>query len=138
MPSAGVEPTGHDVEQRRLAGAVRARPPRGAHGCRAAGRRRGTARARPAKPVADIVQLDHLVAEPGRAEVQVEDAGPGRGLGPALDDGRRRLDAGLGLAGPGRCAPPQPRQLLAAPGCAGPTRRRRPARRVGPALEVAA
>ena len=59
-------------------------------------------------------------------------------LGSALDDGGGRLDAGLRLAGAGRRAPAQPRQLLAgqvAAGGLGPGRLLLPA---GPALEVGA
>ena len=68
---------------------------------------------------ADVVQLDDLVPQPGRAQVQVGDAHPGRGLAPALDHGGGRLDAGLGLAAAGRRAPPQPGQLLAGQVAAG-------------------
>src|SRR6185503_14244877 len=52
-------------------------------------------------------------AEAGARIGQVERAGPGRRLGPSLDDARGRVDAGARLAGAGRRAPAQPGELLA-------------------------
>jgi hypothetical protein len=99
------EPSGHDLEQGRLARAVGAddAEPLVAREAQleAAEQPRAVAPA-----VADAVQVDDLVAQAGAAHREVERAGPRRGVGAALDDRRGRRDAGPGLAGPCGRAPP--------------------------------
>jgi hypothetical protein len=66
-----------------------------------------------AEPVADPVQLHHLVAQARGLDVQRQLASPGGRLGAALNDGGGRADVGLGLRGSSRRAPAEPGELLA-------------------------
>ena len=109
-PLGGGQVTGDHPQQGRLAGAVGtddAEPLPGVE--------REVDTAEQPRPVAEAVahpfEVDHVVAEAGGAESEIELAAAGRGFGPAFDDRRRRLDAGLRLARPRRRAPPEPRQL---------------------------
>jgi hypothetical protein len=131
------QPAGDQVEQGGLAGAV------GPHHAEAlvGGEQQvePTEEQRPrAVAVAGAVELDDLVAEAGRAEVEVELARAGRGLGPALDQRGGRRDPGLGLAGAGRGAPSQPGQLATGQVAPGRLGTRGLLLALGPGLEVGA
>jgi DNA-binding FrmR family transcriptional regulator len=107
LPSAGQE-----LEQRGFTRAVRA------HHTEALVRVEGEVDAGQDVPtalvvVAGAVQLDHLVAQPGRAEHQAQLPGAGCSLGPAGHDPGGGLDARPRLPGPRRRPALQPGQLLA-------------------------
>ena len=110
VPSVAAKRPGDDFEQRRLAGTVRADDaeplPRVERQLDAAEQPRAVAVA-----VTDAVQVDGVVAEPWRAEPEVEVALASGPLGAPLDDRGRRRDAGLRLARACRRAAPQPGQL---------------------------
>ena len=110
-PSVGRDPSGHDVEHRRLAGTVRSDDARAVRADRAAAPRRWNSMRPVAEPMAHAVQLDDAVPQSGGAGVQRQVTRPGRCLGPTLDDLRGRLDPGLGLGGAGRRTPAQPGEL---------------------------
>ena len=108
---------GDQFEQGGLAGAVRTDDPEPITGLDhvvevAHQWRRCTGRPGPGPGERDVVQLDHLRAEAGRAQRgEVERTRTGRRLGPALDDRGRRSDAGLGLARARRSAAAEPGEL---------------------------
>jgi len=108
------EPLRDQIEERGLAGPVRADDPqpltRVEQQVDMAEQPRPVRRRRP-EPMPHAVQLHHLVAQPRGVAVQRQLAGPERRIGSVIHQVGGRHHASLGLARPGRRSSPQPRQL---------------------------
>ena len=109
-PGGGGQPPRDDVEQRRLAGAVRTHD---AQALPVVQQQLDVAEQLPAVAVAvtDVAQLDHPVAQPGCAGVQWEVPGTCCRRRPTIDDRPRGLQSGLGLRGARRGTTTQPGEL---------------------------
>ena len=64
-----------------------------------------------AEPEGDVLEVDHVLAEPGRGHPFQREPVPRRGL--VGDEGRGRVEPEARLARPRRRTPPQPGELLA-------------------------
>ena len=117
-PIAGGSSTGDDVEQRRLAGPVRPDDGEASTGfddeVDAVEDRRRLAAIGRGEPLADIDQLDHLIAEPSRSGAEFEIVGSDAEIARAArHDLARGPQPSLGLRRPRRRAAAQPGEFLA-------------------------